>query len=95
MKQSKSTVPIAKISTVDKPVVSPVVSSPSLPPTKKLESVDCIYPPLHQEHILHSPMYGIGFRCEDVLFMEKKYGRHAEGCGFVGFIAATKCCKKG
>lgn len=45
----------------------------------------------HQMHILYHPMYTTGFRCEDIIVMEKKHGRHDENCPHVGYIASNKC----
>jgi hypothetical protein len=34
---------------------------------------------------------GHGFLCKDVIEMEMKFGRHAEGCAHVGYINAKTC----
>ena len=45
----------------------------------------------HQIHKLYHPVYTTGFRCEDVIFMEKTDGRHEKSCPFAGYIPAKKC----
>jgi hypothetical protein len=52
---------------------------------------------IHQKHIIRQPfdmVNSAGFRCADVISMEKQFGKHIDSCPHVGFIAATKCCIK-
>lgn len=54
----------------------------------------CKNEPAHQEHIIADQHHLVGFECSDVIAMEKAFGSHIEGCKFVGYVAATKCCQK-
>lgn len=54
----------------------------------------CINQPPHQEHIIADVHRTKGFLCEDVIYHEKKFGPHIDGCTFVGYVASTKCCQK-
>ena len=53
-------------------------------------------PEKHQNHtIADDSPFGGGFKCHEVVEMEKTFGRHLEGCVWVGYLAATKCgCSK-
>ena len=57
------------------------------------DSADCDEPGIlkHQAHLKYHPIYTYGYKCLDVIEMEKSDGRHEKSCSFVGYIPAKKC----
>lgn len=70
---------------------SPTPAKAQVVSTPPVELSYCTNEPKHQKHEIYTNPFSSGYRCADVISMEKEFGRHNEACKWVGYIAATKC----